>query len=117
MMEDIQSTYCTRKSSRVNVGACVIGLFPEDGVLYRAQVLEDCYPKYRVFYVDYGNIATVDEVYPIERKFMNLPAQAVLCGLKDLIPVEDTWGDPDTYSKFFNKPSFTCSFITKENDK
>lgn len=117
MMEDIQSTYCKRKSSRVTVGASVIGLFPEDGVLYRAQVLEDCFPKYRVFYVDYGNIEMIDEVYPIDRKFMSLPAQAILCGLKDIAPLQHGWADPDTYSKFFDKPNFTCTFLLKENER
>lgn len=116
-MEDIQSTYSKRKSSKVAVGACVIGLFPEDGVLYRAQVLEDCFPKYRVFYVDYGNIETIDEVYPIDRKFMTLPAQAILCGLRNVAPLQNGWADPDTYSKFFDKPNFMCTFTSMENER
>lgn len=117
MMEDIQSTYCKRKPARATVGSPVISIFKEDGVLYRAVVLEASFSNYLVSYVDFGNTSNVDEVYPIDRKFMKLPAQAILCGLKDVAPPGNEWAETDCYAEFFGKESFACSFVARENDR
>lgn len=118
MMEDIQTTYIHRKSTTaVVIGAPVIAAFPEDNVLYRARILETQFNKYRVFYVDFGNTATVTEVYPIQRKFLELPAQAVNCCLRGVAPVEHEWGAVDNYAEYFGKEVFVCAFLGCENEQ
>lgn len=116
-MDDIQNTYINCKSTTGIPGAPVIAAFPEDNVLYRARILDNHLNRYRVFYVDFGNIATVNEVYAIQRKFMELPAQAVNCCLRGVVPVEHEWGPVDTYEKFFGKDSFSCTFLAYENEQ
>ncbi|XP_023023151.2 protein tudor isoform X2 [Leptinotarsa decemlineata] len=117
LMEDIQEFYKNRKPEKSVVGAPVIGLFPEDNVLYRAQLLEKNGNRYKVYYVDFGNVSTVDKIWPIDKKFMNLPAQAIVCSLNGIVPCSGSWSDPDTYSKYFEKESFTCEFINKDEEK
>lgn len=65
MMEEIQQFYKGRKAELPVAGAPVIGLFPEDSVLYRCQVLEVLGNKCKVIYVDFGNVSTIDKVWPI----------------------------------------------------
>lgn len=113
-MEDIQNTYVSRKSVNAIVGSPVIAVFPEDNVLYRARVLENNFNKYRVFYVDFGNIATVNEVYGIQRKFMELPAQAIRCCLKGIVPLEHEWAVTDVYADYFGTDSIVCHFAAYE---
>lgn len=117
MMDDIQDAYVNRKSSSAVVGAPVVAVFPEDNVFYRARVLENHVNKYRVFYVDFGNTAMVNEVFAIQRKFMELPAQAVLCSLRGVVPLEHEWGAADNYGDYFGKESFVCNFLTFENER
>lgn len=117
MMDDIQNAYVNRKSSSATVGAPVVAVFPEDNVLYRARVLETHFSKYRVLYVDFGNTAMVNEVYPIQRKFMELPAQAIPCSLRGIAPLEREWGGADNYGDYFGKESFLCNFLTIENEQ
>ncbi|GJQ67361.1 putative tudor domain protein [Trypoxylus dichotomus] len=112
MMEEIQLSYRNRKTTKANPGSPVIVPFSEDGALYRAEVLSSQFNQYRVKYVDYGNVATVAKVYPIEKKYMNLPAQAIPCGLQGIASLNDTWPDPDTFSSYFDKDSFSCQFIS-----
>ncbi|CAH2002077.1 unnamed protein product [Acanthoscelides obtectus] len=116
-MEEIQLFYKGRNSESSVAGAPVIGLFPEDNVLYRAQVLEVIGNQYKVFYVDFGNVSTINEVWPIEKKFMELPAQALVCSLHGLKPAGDSWLDPDTYSIYFDKDTYICRFIDKDESK
>ncbi|KAJ8968977.1 hypothetical protein NQ317_001098 [Molorchus minor] len=117
MMEDIQQAYKSRKPETSVIGAPVIGLFPEDNVLYRAQVLEVVGSQYKVYYVDFGNVSTVSKVWPIEKKFMNLPAQAIICGVSGIGPQNGQWPNTDNYSKYFDKDMFICKFINKDEDK
>ncbi|CAH0557520.1 unnamed protein product [Brassicogethes aeneus] len=117
LMEDIQIAYKDRKPESVQCGAPIIGLFPEDNVLYRSHVLEVLDSgMYKVLYVDFGNVSVISKVWPIEKKFMNLPAQAVCCQLVDISPVDGVWSDPDNYERYFDKEEFDCGFIS-ENDK
>lgn len=118
MMDDIQNTYIHRKSTTaVVIGAPVIAAFPEDNVLYRARILDTQFSKYRVFYVDFGNIATVDEVYAIQRRFMELPAQAINCCLRGVVPVEHEWGAVDKYAEYFGRETYECTFLACENEQ
>lgn len=64
-MEEIQQSYKNRKPETCVVGAPIIGLFPEDNVLYRARILEATGGQYKVFYVDFGNVSTISKVWPI----------------------------------------------------
>lgn len=119
-MEDIQQFYKSRKPETVNaVGAPIIGLFPEDSVLYRAQILEIIGNQYKIYYVDFGNVSTVTKIWPIDKKFLNLPAQAIVCSLRDVAPPGDngTWPEADCYSKYFEKDSFVCRFIDEDENK
>lgn len=119
-MEDIQQFYKSRKPEPVSaVGAPVVGLFPEDNVLYRAQILEILGAQYKIYYVDFGNVSTVSKVWPIEKKFMNLPAQAIVCSLRDVAPPGEagTWPDAEAYSNYFDKESFVCKFIDEDETK
>ncbi|XP_056634538.1 maternal protein tudor-like [Diorhabda sublineata] len=117
MMQDIHDFYKDRKPERVVQGSPVIGLFPEDNVLYRAKVLDVIDNQYKVQYVDYGNVSTISKVWPIDKKFMNLPAQAVTCCLNNIAPVGDQWDDPDCYCSYFDKENFTCKFVNKDEEK
>ncbi|XP_076270545.1 tudor domain containing protein isoform X2 [Rhynchophorus ferrugineus] len=115
LMEDIQQTYKNRKPEHCPVGAPVIGYFPEDKVLYRAQILESSGGQFKVFYVDFGNVATVTKVWAIEKKFMNLPAQAICCGLNFVNPTGESWPDCSTFSKYFEKEFYTAKFLYNDD--
>lgn len=116
-MEEIQLFYKSRKPELVVVGSPVIGFFPEDNVLYRGQVLEIIGSEYKVYYVDFGNVSTISKVWPIEKKFMVLPAQAIVCSLSSIGPTCQNWPDADNYSQYFDKENFDCQFINKDDVK
>lgn len=120
LVEDIQQFYKSRKPETVGtVGTPIIGLFPEDNVLYRAQILEIVGTQYKVYYIDFGNVSTITKIWPIDKKFMNLPAQAIVCSLRDVAPSGEagTWPDADSYSNYFDKESFLCRFIDEDENK
>lgn len=116
-MSEIQQFYKGRKPESAVVGAPVIGLFPEDNVLYRAQILEILGGQYKVYYVDFGNVSSITKVWPIEKKFMNLPAQAIVCSLNEIAPPGDQWPNADSYSKYFEKDKYVCKFVNKDEEK
>lgn len=117
MMEDIQKSYKGRPTFTAVVGAPIIGLFPEDNVLYRAEVLEIIDSRYKVYYVDFGNVSIIDKVWPIELRFMELPAQAICCKLQGIEPPENGWNNANNYSQYFAKNQYFCRFLCLENDK
>ncbi|XP_072393334.1 protein tudor-like isoform X2 [Diabrotica undecimpunctata] len=117
MMEEIHDFYKDRKPELVMCGAPVVALFPEDNVLYRARVLEVVGIDYKVYYVDFGNVSIVSKTWPIDKKFMNLPAQAIACSLNGISPIGEDWADPDTYSGYFDKEYFVCNFIKTVDEK
>lgn len=116
-MEEIQDAYFKRKSGIAITGSPVVALFAEDGVLYRAIVLESNHPSYRVQYVDYGNVAMVDQIWPLEKRFIKLPAQAMRCALSGIKSKDGKWPQPDVYSSYFDKDVFDCNFISKDLNK
>lgn len=116
MMAEIQTFYKNLKPDEGVVGAPMIGLFTEDNVLYRAQILEVLNNQYKIYYVDFGNVSTVDKVWKIDRKFMKLPAQAICCSLNG-IESANSWPNATDFSKYFDKESFDCRFISQSNDK
>lgn len=117
MMEDIQVAYRKRKPETCPVGAPVVALFPDDNVLYRAVVVENNPVSFRVHYVDFGNISVTEKIWPIEKKFMELPVQAICCGLSGICCPGEKWPEPSCFEWFFNKNTFTCSFVFKDINK
>lgn len=117
MMEDIQVVYRKRKSESCPIGAPVVALFPDDNVLYRAVVVENNHSTFRVHYVDFGNISATEKIWPIERKFMELPIQAICCGLSGIYCPAEKWPEPSAFEDFFSKSTFTCCFVFKDINK
>lgn len=110
MMNDIADSYEGIEPGTAAEGAPAIALFSDDQSIYRVLVLGIVGSQYRVQFVDFGNVALTDKVWPIENRFMELPAQAVLCSLS-LMPVGETWEDTDSY---FGDKEFVCQFISKQ---
>jgi hypothetical protein len=70
------------------VGAVVRGLFPADNRWYRAKVAEINGDKYKLFYVDYGNVRSLP-VPPRLSLFPSLPwaDDVIYFRLKPLLPI------------------------------
>ncbi|KAK9736718.1 Tudor domain [Popillia japonica] len=117
MMEEIQSSYRNRTTAQLNPDAPAVVPFAEDGALYRAQIISSQFNQYHVRYVDYGNVATVNKVYQIEKKYMKLPAQAIPCGLGGIAPCGEDWPKPDAFSAYFDKENFDCQFVSFLEDR
>ncbi|XP_044751082.1 maternal protein tudor-like isoform X3 [Coccinella septempunctata] len=117
LMEEIQETYKDKASSYRVVGSPAIALFPEDNVFYRTRILKCLGNQFKVYYVDFGNISVVDKVWPIDKKFMELPMQAIPCGLGGIQPVEDKWPDPTAYTNYMQKEYLDCEFLGFEIDR
>lgn len=72
--------------------------------------------SYVVQYIDFGNCAIVDQrnIYPVEKKFMQLPKLAVLCSLKDIVPNNNNlnWSEVDNNAldSCFNADKYECIF-------
>ena len=99
----------------------MIAVLPDDGVLYRAEVVELDKPLGHVVqYVDYGDRAMVDrqKIFPVERKFTKLPKQAVFCGLKNIAPPSGSnWSNSAETEKYFNVEKLECTFLEFKNNK
>lgn len=70
-------------------------------------------------YVDYGDCATVDlkKIYPVEKKFMRLPKQAIWCSLKNVAPVSSSvWSDSPVLQDIFQADSSLSCFILDRDD-
>ena len=119
MMEQIQADYKGQTLlTSANANCSVIASFPEDKALYRAKVLNVEFPKkFKVLYVDYGNVAVTQEVYAIGTKDMELPVQAVHCGLLGIKPYDSEWADAEIFSTYFGKKSFQCEFVSGNDEK
>ena len=70
--------------------------FIEDGVWYRARVLNITPDAYLLQFIDYGNceVVNLDEVAPCPAEFLTVPVQAVCCSIADIAPLGDGW-DPE----------------------
>ncbi|XP_058803778.1 maternal protein tudor [Phymastichus coffea] len=123
MMNEMQLVYAKRQSisKPLEIGASVIAVLPEDGVLYRATVVELNKPRGPVVqYIDYGDRAMVDlrKIYPVEKKYMVLPKQALYCSLKNIAPIlGSNWSNATEISKFFNAEIYDCIFHELQNDQ
>ncbi|XP_045471417.1 maternal protein tudor-like isoform X3 [Harmonia axyridis] len=117
MMEEIQLFYKDQPHGHCSAGVPAIALFPEDEVFYRSRILKNVGSQYKVYYVDFGNISVVDKVWPIDKKFMELPMQAVPCGLGGIQPVGNDWPDPNAFTNYLQKDSLDCEFLKYEVDR
>ncbi|PSN43927.1 hypothetical protein C0J52_03669 [Blattella germanica] len=122
MMTLIQSTYCGRESiiSSIDVGSPVIAKYKVDGVLYRAEVKDITNPSsFVVQFVDYGNLEIMEKnsLWDIEKRFMDLPKQAIVCSLDGIKSTNSEWARGDEgVDKFFEVEKFQCTFLKSEND-
>ncbi|XP_066147642.1 maternal protein tudor isoform X2 [Euwallacea fornicatus] len=117
LMDEIQQFYKDRIPESCAVGAPVVGLFAEDNVLYRAQILEVVGGLYKVFYVDFGNVSTITKVWPIDKKFMQMPAQGLNCGLAKVAPCGEDWPDPSIFSQYFGKEFYIARFLNRDENR
>ncbi|XP_067007566.2 putative ATP-dependent RNA helicase TDRD12 isoform X2 [Anabrus simplex] len=81
-------------------GAFCLGRFPIDGLWYRAQVLNVQEDAVDLFFVDYGDKATVQkaDISSIPESYLTrLPFQAIECALIGVKPMEgDSWKEEAT---------------------
>lgn len=107
----------------MQVGSPVIAIFPEDRALYRAEIVSnDAHKGYIVRYVDFGNCAAVNQrsIYPVEKKFMQLPRLATQCTLRNIVPNKNSsWSDVnnDALDNCFNGDKYECTFHDFNGDK
>ncbi|XP_019700708.2 maternal protein tudor isoform X3 [Harpegnathos saltator] len=124
MMNEIQKTYAGRESikHKLEIGSPVIAIFSEDGALYRAEVVNNNVQNGHVVqYIDFGNCATVKQhnIYPVEKKFMQLPRLAAQCTLKDIVPKNLNWSEVnnDALDNCFNGDKYDCTFHNLNADR
>ncbi|XP_072754733.1 protein tudor isoform X2 [Anoplolepis gracilipes] len=117
IMSEIQKTYAGREpvTHKLQIGSAVIAIFSEDRALYRAEVINisDQKDAYIVQYIDFGNCAIVDlrNIYPVEKKFLQLPKLAVQCSLKNIISNNNSdWSktDNNALDNCFNADKYEC---------
>ncbi|XP_018353792.1 PREDICTED: maternal protein tudor-like isoform X2 [Trachymyrmex septentrionalis] len=126
MMSEIQKTYTNNSkpvTHKLEIGSAVIAIFSEDRAFYRAEVvnIDTLMDAYVVRYIDFGNCASVDRrnIYPVEKKFMQLPKLAVLCSLKDIGPNNNSnWSEVDNNAldACFNADKYECTFHSFSDD-
>ncbi|KYN07032.1 Maternal protein tudor [Cyphomyrmex costatus] len=126
MMSDIQKICANSKpvTYKLEIGSAVIAIFSEDKAFYRAEVMSIDAKKdvFVVQYIDFGNYAIVDRhnIYPVEKKFMQLSKLAVLCSLKDIVPNNNNtnWSevDNDALDRCFNADKYKCTFHSFKDD-
>lgn len=94
----------------------MISIFSEDGAFYRAEIMADNGQRgYVIQYIDFGNCATVNQcnIYPVEKKFMQLPRLAIQCSLKNIIPSNSSnWSENnnDALDNCFSADKYKCIF-------
>lgn len=65
------------------VGGVYVAEFPEDGLWYRAKVMDKLSDKlYEVFFLDYGNTSEVSNVRELEKSVAELPPLCTKCTLR-----------------------------------
>ncbi|XP_026293854.2 maternal protein tudor [Frankliniella occidentalis] len=113
MMKKMQSVYKNQQPVlKPAIGQAVVALY-SDGILYRGEVKIEKGGKFGIQYVDYGNKSLVDpsHVYGLQSQFACLPAQAILCELSDVLPLNGQWAKDPELKKLF-QGQFTC-FVLK----
>jgi len=96
------------------VGCLCCARFSEDNTWYRAEVLSFDGTNYTVRFLDYGNqcTAVVEDMRVLPSSFLSYPAQAVLCMLHGVQPLQSDWSaeavsflKSNTQSAVFNATS------------
>ncbi|XP_053737376.1 tudor domain-containing 6 isoform X1 [Synchiropus splendidus] len=79
--------------SALSSGSPCIALFPEDSFWYRAEVVDIHGEELSVFYVDYGNKATVrvTDLRQIPQDLLDTPSLAFLCVLEGVDSLHGSW--------------------------
>lgn len=77
---------------------------------------------YIVQYIDFGNCAIVNprNIYPVEKKFMQLPRLAAQCSLRDIVSVNNSdWSNVDNNAldNCFNADKYECIFHNLNDDQ
>lgn len=97
MMDDLSELYCEPASAEGLIRSPTVGLYcaalSKDGSYYRASVCEVTDKQLVVYFVDYGNIETVDRhsICHLPSKYQILPPLALKCALAGIRPVCDGW--------------------------
>ncbi|XP_071986252.1 tudor domain-containing protein 1 isoform X2 [Engystomops pustulosus] len=75
------------------VGDACCAKFTEDGVWYRAVVLDSHDSSAKIAYADYGNIEVLpfSSLLPMKESFLEPPVQLTRCCLADVLPLTETW--------------------------
>lgn len=122
MMQDLQNYYNKVSEAetlidRPHQGMICAAQFFLDSAWYRAQIEKVEKNKIFVFYVDYGNLETVDrkKIRCITQDFTVLPTQAIRCHIKGIKPPGKSWKVDNSVSKYYEGKT-ECKFISKEND-
>lgn len=80
----IQRLKRLQSRKQVAIGDFGVAKFNEDGSWYRARVVaHEENDQIRILDIDSGNLESkfIDEFFPLDRKFADLPAQAIACTL------------------------------------
>ena len=74
-------------------GVACCSVFVEDGMFYRAQVIEVRGSKVEVQFVDYGNSTTVttNDLFELPSTLLSASAQAIQCCLEGVRPLKKDW--------------------------
>ena len=92
--------------------------FSQDGDWYRGRIKRVISSGAEVEFVDYGNseVVSFDQVKDPEKNFMQLPQQAILCGLD---ATKDHWsaGEVNIFKSVALDKSFNAKFIIRDGQK
>ncbi|XP_060086316.1 uncharacterized protein LOC132565637 [Ylistrum balloti] len=96
-MDGIQEKYSQEKAltlEEVKRGLPCVGLYGEDGLWYRAVVIDKQDTIVEVLFVDYGNSETVTpaELRGIKSEDILFPRQAFCCCMKGIVPESESEG-------------------------
>lgn len=124
-LSDLQSSYSVLNESELAVTNPQVGMiccakFSEDGEWYRAKVKSINGTVAEVFFVDYGNVDTINtaQIKVLKSEYCTLPMQALKCSLRSALPVGGKWRKEDI--DFFESQTLgkevLCKFIGKRED-
>ena len=92
--------------------------FSQDGDWYRGRIKRVTSSGAEVEFVDYGNceVVSLNQVKDPEKDFMQLPQQAILCGLN---ATKDHWsaGEVNIFKSVALDKSFNAKFIIRDGQK
>jgi hypothetical protein len=71
----------------VAIGDFGVAKYSEDDIWYRARLIMcEGQDQIKIVFIDFGNIEikSINEFYPIDKLFIDLPAQAIACSLSEV---------------------------------